>query len=102
MPYVITYEPQLSPSNFFPGPAGTQSTQVDTSTLPAAEAAEWERLVDEANFFDRPAESDPGRPGAGSHAVTVTSGSLERKLVFHDPVSDQSVQRLLAKLRSRL
>jgi hypothetical protein len=64
------------------------ATTIPVNSLPAAEAAEWRRLVEDADFFNLP-ERLPAAPGAdrfqyqvtvdmdgGRHSVQVTEGAI--------------------------
>lgn len=73
---------------------------IDTASLPAGRGAALERLVEEARFFDQPAESLPSR-GADYqvHTITVRDGNRAHTVRVAHPVADPALGALVDALR---
>lgn len=77
---------------------------VDSAELPAPEATELVRLVEQAKFFDRPAVASALPPGAADYreyTITVQDGDRQHTIRLADPVQDSDLQALLHFLRAR-
>ncbi len=85
---------------YLPGLA--RPVAIDSADLPAAEAAELERLIRDANFFELPAEVGlPGVPDARQHVIAVHAGDRHHTVRVGDPVEDSALQALLTFLRGK-
>jgi Emfourin len=85
---------------YFPGLA--RPVAVDTRDLPAERVRELIRLVEEARFFQLPAELDPGLPGAADRRIctlTVERGVERHSVTLADPVEVPALQALVQFVR---
>jgi hypothetical protein len=73
---------------------------IDTSSLPAADADRWHRLVADAGFFDLPASADPGPArDAFAYQVTVEEGGRRHSVRTTDAAVPPALRPLLDQLR---
>ncbi len=87
---------------YFPGLA--KPVTIDGDALPEAEARALARLVEAADFFDRPASLGGPPPGAADmqvYTITVEDGGRRHSLRLAGPVEDSALQDLLAFLRTK-
>ena len=80
------------------GFAGIQLTHsVDTTELPADQAAALEKLIGDAGFFDLPARLMPARPVPDrfEYEVTVASAEQNHTLTVNDAAAPASLKPLL-------
>ncbi|MGH8610873.1 MAG: protealysin inhibitor emfourin [Gammaproteobacteria bacterium] len=77
---------------------------IESDKLSNADAAELERLVGAARFFDLPsALGVPPRGAADYHRYTVTidSGTCRHTVQLAEPIADAAIHRLVAFLRAQ-
>jgi hypothetical protein len=75
---------------------------IDSADLPAGEAAELERLIDAAHFFEQPELSRTLPKGAADYrqyTISVVDGRRRHSIRLTDPVEDTDLAALLAFLR---
>jgi hypothetical protein len=74
---------------------------IETGQLPADRREELERLVHDARFFERPAQSPPPAKGADytTYTITIKDGAREHTVRLVDPISDPALQALVEALR---
>jgi hypothetical protein len=75
---------------------------IDSRNLSAASAAELQRLVDEAHFFDLPNDSRSLHPGAADYqqyAITVEDAGRHHTVRLADPVENPQLQALIEFLQ---
>ena len=87
---------------FFPGLA--KPVTIDSDTLPGEEAAELERLLHAARFFDRPTVMGAVRRGAADYrqyTITVEEGGRRHSIRLTDRLDDPDLQRLLSYLQDK-
>jgi hypothetical protein len=74
----------------------------DTAELPTERRAAIERLVEEARFFDQPADAPPPR-GADYqvHTITIRDGTRVHTVRRADPIGDPALAALIDALRQR-
>lgn len=98
MRIVFTTEGGLA---FFPGLS--QPIVIDSHDLAAAEAAELERLLDSARFFELPGHCRALHRGAADYrqyTITVENKNRRHTARLADPVENPQLQALLDFLRS--
>lgn len=77
---------------------------IESDQLSDADAAELERLVGAARFFELPPTLGvPPRGAADYHRYTVTidSGARRHTVQLTEPIADAALQRLVAFLRAQ-
>jgi hypothetical protein len=76
---------------------------IDTDELPAKEADELERLLEDAGFFDLPETSTPPRGAADylRYTISVTAGEYGHTVHLTDPIEDPDVQALVEYLEAK-
>jgi hypothetical protein len=87
---------------YFPGLS--EPVTIDSDELPEEEAIELKRQVEEAHFFDLPAQAgDPPRGAADyrRYTVTVEAGGRSHTVRLADPVEDPDLQRLVSSLDAK-
>jgi len=87
---------------YFPGLA--RPVTVDSGNLPAEQAADLERQVEAARFFDLPAVvGGPSRGAADYRQYTLTVEASGKRHTVHltDPVSDPALQALLQAVQDQ-
>jgi hypothetical protein len=97
MHIVLTTEGGLA---FFPGLS--RPDVIDSHDLSAAEAAELERLLDSAHFFELPEDSRALHHGAADHrqyTISVENQNRRHTVRLADPVENPQLQALLNFLR---
>ena len=97
MRIVFTTEGGLA---FFPGLS--RPAVIDSHDLSAAEAAELERLLDSARFFELPEDSRALHCGAADYrqyTITVENEDRRHTVRLADPVEKPQLQALLDLLR---
>jgi hypothetical protein len=85
---------------FFPGLS--RPIVIDSHDLSAAEAAELERLLDSARFFELPADSRALHRGAADYCqytLSVENENRRHTVRLADPVENPQLQALLEFLR---
>jgi hypothetical protein len=86
---------------FFPGLS--RPAVIDSRDLSAGAAAELERLLSSAHFFELPEESRALRRGAADYrqyTITVQNQGRRHTVRLADPVESPALQALLDFLRS--
>jgi len=81
---------------FFPGLL--RPAVIDSHDLSAAEAAELERLLDSARFFELPEDSRALHRGAADYrqyTIIVENGDRRHTVRLADPVENRQLQALL-------
>jgi len=76
-------------------------SDLDTSTLPPAEAQELTRLVRQANLKKLPVERSDKARDLQTYEITVEGGGLNAKASFDDMSVDADLEPLLEFLRKR-
>ena len=97
MRIVFTTEGGLA---YFPGLS--RPVVIDSDDLPAPEAAELERLLGSARFFELPKNARALRHGAADYqqyTITVENGARRHTVRLADPVESPDLQALLDFLR---
>jgi hypothetical protein len=97
----IEFKTESTGITYLPGLA--QPVVIDTSTLPAEEAAELERLIQSSGFFALPEVIGPP-PGAADfrqYAITVIDGDRRHTVRVADPVENPALQALLEYLKGK-
>lgn len=87
---------------YFPGLS--RPVTIDGDALPEAETRTLARLVQAADFFDRPTSLGAPPPGAADmreYTITVEDGGRRHSLRLADPIEDPALQDLLAFLRTK-
>lgn len=85
---------------FFPGLAAPRT--IDVNALDAKTRDTLTRLIQDADFFNLPAQA-PARPGAAdqcTYQISVEEGSRRHTVTICDPVTSVSLQRLIDLLRT--
>lgn len=84
----------------FPGLAAPRTIDVDA--LDAEDGRALKQLVDEARFFELPPRIPAPRGAADyqTYEITVEDGGRAHTVVFTDPVTQPSVQKLVKRLRA--
>jgi hypothetical protein len=85
---------------YFPGLS--RPVVIDTDNLPEADAAELQRLLDAANFFEQPAPSRTLPKGAADYrqyTISVARGRRRHTIRLADPIDDPHLQSLVDFLR---
>ena len=84
---------------YFPGLAAP--VKFDTADLPPDRRATVERLVEEAHFFDQPA--DPPHPPRGAdyqtYTITIKDGDRTHTVRLNDPITDPALASLVQELQ---
>ncbi|HEX6305061.1 MAG TPA: protealysin inhibitor emfourin [Anaerolineales bacterium] len=78
-------------------------TTVDTDSRPPPEADKLVNLVEEANFFDLPAQITSPSPGADQfqYKVTVEEGDQRHTVEISEPAAPDALRPLLRELTLR-
>jgi hypothetical protein len=87
---------------YFPGLS--TPVVIDSDALSAEEAGELQRLLDAAQFFDRPSVMAAPRHGAADvrqYTITVEADGRQHTLRLTDPVEDPALQQLLRFLQTK-
>ena len=87
---------------YFPGLA--KPVVVNSSDLPQAQAAQLQKLLDSAHFFELPAASRAIPKGAADmrrYTITVVDGRRRRTVRLTDPVDDPQLQALIEFLQGQ-
>ena len=84
-------------------PGLQKSVTLDTAALPPDEAGQLEDLVAAAQVFQRPAEPAMPRGAADyrSYTITVEHGERQHTIRVSEPVTDRTLQALIAALQAR-
>lgn len=84
---------------YFPGLSAPVT--FDTADLPSDRRAKLERLVEEAHFFDQPADSPPPPRAADyqTHTITIKDGDRAHTVRVADPIKDPAMAALVAELQ---
>ena len=84
-------------------PALGKPVTVDTAQLDPQVGNQLETLVRESRFFDLPALIDTTQKGAAdyfTYTVTVQDGSLIHTVQLTEPITDESLERLVSSLEN--
>jgi hypothetical protein len=87
------------------GFAGLRLSQdVDSANLPPEERSELDRLVEEARFFDLPADVRAANSGADrfQYDLTVKAGPREHTVAIDEAAVPENVRPLLNWLRAKV
>jgi len=87
---------------YFPGLA--EPTTIDVQDLPKDQADQFERLIEDASFFDQPSQGEASRglvPDAQQYTLTVEDGKRSHSVQLSDPVSDPALQALLTRVQAQ-
>ena len=87
---------------YFPGLS--EPVTIDGDELPEEEATELKQRVEEARFFDLPAQAGEPPRGAADYrryTVTVEEGGRSHTVQLTDPVEDPNLQRLVSSLDAK-
>jgi hypothetical protein len=85
---------------FFPGLAAPR--EIDVETLAPQPRLELLRLIQACGFFSLPSRI-PDAPGTADHQtyqITIEDGTRRHSVVVSDPVTRESLQRLIDFLRT--
>lgn len=87
---------------YFPGLA--KPVVIDTSELPAEEAAAIERLVDAARLWQQPAQPSGLPRGADLRQYTITVEDRDKRhtVRLHDPIADPALAALVSHLQAKM
>jgi len=91
----ITFQADPHGGAFFPGLA--KPVVIDPASLDAAEAARLQTLVDEAHFFEQPAEVGMRKPGMADYRVGVLAiddGTCTHTVRALMPIADHALRTL--------
>ena len=82
-------------------PGLSKPASINSDDLPASEAAELERLVDAAHFFDLPAarRSLPKAADYRQYTISITESKRQHTVRLSDPIQDANVQALVNCLK---
>lgn len=85
-------------------PGLSRPTTIDTTQLPADQAAELERLVADADFFDLPTspKTYPKAADVQTYTISITDGSRQHQVKLVDPVSDPQLVALIDCLKGHM
>jgi hypothetical protein len=85
-------------------PGLSRPTTIDTTQLPHDQAAELERLVADADFFDLPTspKTYPKAADVQSYTIRIIDGSRQHEVKLVDPVSDPQLVSLLDCLKGHV
>ena len=83
---------------YFPGLAAPVT--IDTSDLPADRRAKLEGLVEDAHFFDQPADSPARGADYQTYTITIKDGGRAHTARVSDPVRDSAMAALIAELQA--
>ena len=97
----VRFKPEGGVAHF---PGLSEPVTIDSDELPEEEATELKRRVEEARFFDLPAQ--PGEPLRGAadyrrYTVTVEEGGRSHTVRLADPIEDPDLQRLISALDAK-
>jgi len=84
---------------YFPGLAAPVT--FDTADLPEGRRTSLERLVEDAHFFDQPADAPLPTRGADYqvHTITIRDGKRTHTVRVADPIKDPSLAALVDELQ---
>jgi hypothetical protein len=85
-------------------PGLSEPVTIDSDELPEEEAVELKQRVEEARFFDLPAQAGEPPQGAADYrryTVTVEEGGRSHTVQLADPVEDPSLQKLVSSLDTK-
>jgi hypothetical protein len=76
------------------------ATQIDTDSLLANDATDWEKLIRDANFFELPSSNQPEMAGADrfKYVVDVTKGNEHHRVEALDGAIPPSLESLIQQL----
>jgi len=85
-------------------PGLSKPVLIDSDELPATEADELKRLIDEAGFFEQPAMA--GKPSRGAadyrqYTITIDDGERCHTVQVVDPITDPGLQALVEFLNAK-
>ncbi len=86
---------------YFPGLSRPRA--IESDKLSKEEAAELERLVNTAHFFELPTRVGAVREGAADYRlyiVTISEGKRSHTVRLTDPIEDTNLQALLDFIRA--
>jgi hypothetical protein len=86
---------------YFPGL--NKPVSIDTAQLPPQEAAELERLVQAANFFDLPPAIAPPSGAADylQYTISIESGDRQHNVQVSNFVEDPTLLALVSRLKAK-
>jgi len=84
---------------YFPGLAAP--FKFDTADLPPDRRTTVERLVEDAHFFDQPADAPQPRRGADyqTYTIAITDGDRTHTVRVIDPITDPPLAALVRELQ---
>jgi hypothetical protein len=85
-------------------PGLSQPVTIDSDELAEEEASELKRQVEEARFFDLPAQAGEPEHGAADYhryTITVEEGGRSHTVRLTDPVEDPTLQGLVSSLSAK-
>ena len=90
----------LHTSGGFTGPAGAETRTVDLARLPAAQAAQLRRLLDESNVFALPAALTKPRPQSWDfeHSLCVQADGQTYTVRYHLDAAPPALQQLTKEI----
>jgi len=90
----------LRTSGGFTGPAGAETRTVDLAKLPAAQAAQLRRLLDESDVFALPAALTKPHPQSWDfeHSLCVEAAGKAHTVRYHIDAAPPALQQLTAHL----
>jgi len=90
----------LRTSGGFTGPAGAETRTVDLDKLPAAQAAQLRRLVDDSNVLALPATLTKPQPQSWDfeHSLYVEAGGKTHTVRYHMDAAPPALQQLTEQI----
>ena len=90
----------LRTSGGFTGPAGAETRTVDLAKLPAAQAAQLRRLVDESDVLSLPATLTKSQPQSWDfeHSLYVEAGGKTHTVRYHMDAAPPALQQLTKQI----
>ncbi|MDX2161552.1 MAG: protealysin inhibitor emfourin [bacterium] len=83
-------------------PGLNRPIEIDTQTLPHAEAAELQTLVEKAKVFSLPRQVNSAGDGSADHfrySLTVQNGQRQHSIRFVDPIDNEPLRALVAYIQ---
>lgn len=85
-------------------PALAEPVRLESATLPRDTAAELERLITAAHFFERPSVINSPPVGAADmmeYSITIRDQEREHSITFTDPIPDVELRKLWLFLQNQ-
>jgi len=84
----------------FSGPAGAETRTVDLDKIPAAQASQLRRLVDESNVYALPATLTKTTPQSWDfeHSLYVEAGGKTHTVRYHMDAAPPALQQLTKQI----